>query len=83
MNNRGEKARNFAVQITDMPEAKLIAPELPLHVEASEQASVSFFVVAPQGAVRGSRRIHLRVGDASSSDISTYTLLGPEGDAGP
>ncbi|HVY28941.1 MAG TPA: cytochrome c oxidase accessory protein CcoG [Polyangiaceae bacterium] len=81
--NRGEKARDFSVQITDMPEARLIAPELPLHVAPSEQASVSFFVVAPQGAVHGSRRIHLRVGDASGGDLTTYTLLGPEGDAGP
>lgn len=81
VNNRGEKPRNFSIEITDMPEAKLVAPELPLHVEPAEQASVSFFVVAPQSAVHGSRRIHLRVGDGSGSDISNYTLLGPEGDA--
>jgi hypothetical protein len=40
-------------------------------------------VVAPQGAVHGSRRIHLRVGDANGGELTTYTLLGPEGDAGP
>lgn len=78
--NRGESARDFAVTIENIPEARLIAPELPLHVLPSEQGSASFFVVLPKTALRGTRGITLRVGDARDSELVRYTLLGPEGD---
>jgi cytochrome c oxidase accessory protein FixG len=81
--NRGEKPRRFGVTLLGMPEAKLVAAELPLRVEASEQAAVSFFVVAPRSALQGSRRVQLRVGDAMGSELVSYTLLGPQGDAAP
>jgi cytochrome c oxidase accessory protein FixG len=80
--NRGTKSRNFEVVLLGMPEAKLIAPELPLRVEASGQAAVSFFIVAPRAALRGSRHVQLRVGDAGATELVNYTLLGPEGDSG-
>lgn len=77
VSNRGEKPRTFTVKISDMPEAKLVAPELPLLVGPSEQGAASFFVVAPRSAVRGSRHVHLQVGDANGSELVSYTLLGP------
>ncbi len=80
--NRSEKSRSFGVALLGMPEAKLVAAELPLRVAPSEQGAVSFFIVAPRSAVHGSRHILLRVGDASSAEVVNYTLLGPEGDAG-
>jgi cytochrome c oxidase accessory protein FixG len=76
--NRSEKTRNFQVSLVDFPEAKLVAPELPLHLAASEQGSANFFVVAPRAALHGARRVQLRVGDAASTELVTYVLLGPE-----
>ena len=81
--NRSELSRDFNVTLVDLPEARLVAPELPMRVAASEQAAVSFFVVLPLGAIHGSKHIHLRVGDASSAEIVSYTLLGPESNATP
>lgn len=80
--NRGETPREFDVRLLGMPEAKLVAPELPLRLAPSEQGSVSFFVMAPRSALHGSRHVQLRVGDKTSSELVNYTLLGPEGDAG-
>jgi cytochrome c oxidase accessory protein FixG len=81
--NRSEKPRLFAVQLADFPEGKLVAAELPLRVPPSEQATVSFFVMAPKTAIHGRRRIQLRVGSELGSELVAYTLLGPEGDASP
>ena len=81
--NRSEAPRSFAVELTNFPEAKLVAPELPLRVLPSEQGTASFFVVAPKSALHGSRRVQLRIGDKLASELVTYTLLGPEGDASP
>jgi cytochrome c oxidase accessory protein FixG len=81
--NRSEKTRDFSVEILDLPEAKLVAPELPLHIAPGEQASANFFVMAPKNAVRGSHHVKLRVGEPSAAEVVSYTLLGPEGDAGP
>jgi cytochrome c oxidase accessory protein FixG len=81
--NRSEKARSFAVQLQGFPEATLVAAELPLRVLPAEQATVSFFVMAPKTAIHGSRRVQLRIGDELGSELVTYTLLGPEGDASP
>ncbi len=80
--NRAEKPRNFNVTIVGMPEAKLVAAELPLRLAPSEQATASFFVMAPRSALHGSRHVQLRVGDALAAEVVSYTLLGPEGDAG-
>jgi len=80
VHNRSEKARRFDVVVVDLPLAKIVAPELPLSVPPSEQASASFFVVAPGAEVRGSRHVQLRVGDGEVSELISYTLLGPEGD---
>jgi cytochrome c oxidase accessory protein FixG len=81
--NRSDKTRRFAVQVVDLPEASLIAPELPLVVASEAQGSASFFVMAPLSAVRGHRRVRLRVGDDAVAQTVEYTLLGPEGDTLP
>ena len=81
--NRAESARDFNVAIVGMPQAKLVAAELPLRLAPSEQGSVSFFVMAPRSTLHGSRHVQLRVGDAIATELVSYTLLGPEGDAGP
>ena len=54
-----------------------------LVVPASEQAVANVFVVAPRSALRGSRRIQLRVGAGAQAQLVPYTLIGPQGDATP
>lgn len=78
--NRGEGTSSFGVSIVGVPEARLVAPELPLHVAESEQAVASFFVILPRATLHGSRRIELRVGSGQNWQVVPYTLLGPEGD---
>lgn len=77
--NRSDEPRRLSVTVVDFPEAQLVAAELPLAVEASGRAEARFFITAPRAALRGSRRVGLRVGD----EIFTYTLLGPQGDETP
>jgi cytochrome c oxidase accessory protein FixG len=81
--NRSEAPSSFNVTLKGLPEARLVAPELPLTVPASEQAVASFFVILPRAALHGSRRIELRVGSGQSWQVVPYTLLGPEGEAAP
>jgi cytochrome c oxidase accessory protein FixG len=81
--NRGEADGTFQVELVGMPEAKIVAPELPLVIPASEQAVASFFVVAPRSALQGSRRVQLRVSSGKGAQVVSYTLLGPERDAAP
>jgi cytochrome c oxidase accessory protein FixG len=81
--NRSEAEGTFNVELLGMPEAKIVAPELPLIIPAAEQAAASFFVVAPRSALQGSRRVQLRVGSGKSAQVVSYTLLGPERDAAP
>jgi cytochrome c oxidase accessory protein FixG len=81
--NRSEKSASFGLELLGMPEAHVVAAELPLVVPASEQAVANVFVVAPRSALRGSRRIQLRIGTGAQAQLVPYTLLGPEGDASP
>jgi cytochrome c oxidase accessory protein FixG len=81
--NRSEAPSSFSVAVSGMPEARLVAPELPLTVPASEQAVANFFVIVPRASLHGSRRVELRVGSGQSWQVVPYTLLGPEGDAKP
>jgi polyferredoxin len=81
--NRSDAEQTFRVELLGVPGGKLVAPELPLVVPAGELRSASFFVVAPAREVRGQRRIQLRVSERSEQSLVSYTLLGPEGDAGP
>ncbi len=81
--NRSNETNDFQVTVVGLPQARLVAPELPLKVPASEQAAASFFVIVPRAELHGSRRIELRVGSGQNWQLIPYTLLGPEGDAGP
>jgi cytochrome c oxidase accessory protein FixG len=81
--NRSEKTASFRIELVDMPGARVVAAELPLTVPASEQAEANVFVVAPRTALRGSRRIQLRVSEGTHAQLVPYTLLGPQGDATP
>ncbi len=78
--NRSDQRRSFAVQLVDFPQAAVVAPELPLSVEPSARAEVSFFVIAPRALLRGSRRVQLSVSDGQVRELVGYTLLGPQGD---
>lgn len=79
--NRTEQRRSFDVRVLDLPQAKIVAPELPLSVAPAGSAEVSFFVVAPPATVHGSLRVRLSVSDGHDTQIVNYTLLGPQGDA--
>jgi cytochrome c oxidase accessory protein FixG len=81
--NRSEAPSSFGVEVSGMPQARLVAPELPLTVPASEQAVANFFVIVPRAALHGSQRVELRVGSGQSWQVVSYTLLGPEGDTKP
>lgn len=81
--NRSDAEQTFLVELVGVPGGKLVAPELPLVVPAGELRDASFFVVAPASEVRGQRRIQLRISDRNEQSLVPYTLLGPEGDAGP
>jgi cytochrome c oxidase accessory protein FixG len=81
--NRSEAPSTFSVSVNGIPEARLVAPELPLTVPASEQAVANFFVIVPRAALHGSRRVELRVGSGETWQVVSYTLLGPEGETKP
>lgn len=81
--NRSPAAEKFDVQVLDLPAARVVAPELPLSVAASEQGAANFFIVVPRAELRGSRKIRLRVSDGRSSEVVPYTLLGPQTEAAP
>jgi cytochrome c oxidase accessory protein FixG len=81
--NRSEAPASFPLELVGMPEARVVSAELPLVVPASEHAVANVFVVAPRSALRGSRRIQLRVGSGEQAQLVPYTLLGPQGDAAP
>jgi cytochrome c oxidase accessory protein FixG len=81
--NRSEKSASFGLELVGMPEARVVAAELPLVVPPSEQAVANVFVVAPRSSLRGSRRIQLRIGEGAQAQLVPYTLLGPQGEATP
>jgi len=78
--NRTNASRVYRVELADVPGARLIAPELPLRVEASAHRTTGFFAVIPRSAIpRGERLVHLRVSDdANYREELPYKLLGPE-----
>lgn len=77
--NRGATARRFRVTITDGPEATLVAPTLPLAVEAGKSGLAGLFVVLPPSAfTNGVRAVTFRVDDGEGfTDEVTYRLAGP------
>jgi cytochrome c oxidase accessory protein FixG len=83
VHNRSDEPRAYQVEILGAPEAKVVAPELPLALPAGEQGAASFFVVMPGSSLRGQRRVQVRVNDGHESRVVPYTLLGPEGATTP
>lgn len=82
--NRSERRESFDLRILDMPEAKLIAPELPLVVPPGELAVANLFIVAPSASIRGRRMVQLQIQSVGQpAQVVSYTLLGPNGDAIP
>jgi cytochrome c oxidase accessory protein FixG len=83
VHNRTDGGRLYRVEVLGAPEARLIAPELPLALPAGEQGSASFFVVLPRASVRGQKRIQVRVSDGTDYQVVPFALLGPEGETQP
>ncbi len=79
--NRSDVEQAFRVELVGLPEARLVAPELPLLVPAGEQRATSFFVVLPHSSVRGQKRVQLRIAGGAEAQLVPYTLLGPVGDS--
>jgi cytochrome c oxidase accessory protein FixG len=82
--NRSETRESFELEVLGMPEAKLIAPELPLVVPPGELAVANLFIVAPSTSIRGRRLVQLQVKSVKQPpQVVSYTLLGPTGDFTP
>jgi cytochrome c oxidase accessory protein FixG len=77
--NRSSSPRDYRVEVVGLKEARLIAPEVPLHVLGRGQRTTSVFVVAPLGLFeRGQHAIRFRVSDGLGfSEEYPYKLLGP------
>ncbi len=82
--NRSDRRESFSLRVLGMPEAQLIAPELPLVVAPGELAVANLFIVAPSASIGGRRTVQLQVQSLNQpTQIVTYTLLGPNGDPPP
>jgi cytochrome c oxidase accessory protein FixG len=79
--NLGDTAAEYRIELLDAPGARLIAPENPLPVGPREQRSTSVFVmIAPSElAPNGQRPVQFRVSDGRGFEKTLkYRLLGPE-----
>jgi cytochrome c oxidase accessory protein FixG len=79
--NRSGIAQSYHIELSDLSDATLIAPEDPLLIAAGEQRTTSVFVLLPNGDFsRGARSVHFRVTDTHGYRAEIpYRLLGPEG----
>lgn len=77
--NRANDRHVYNVAVTGLTGGAIIAPELPLTVEAGGQRTTSVFVVAPFAAFKGGRlAVSLRVSDgADFTREYPFVLLGP------
>jgi cytochrome c oxidase accessory protein FixG len=78
--NRTDSVQAYTVSLLGADDARLVAPENPLHVGAGEQETESMFVLADKRTfIHGSRGIKVRVTDgARFTREIPYRLLGPE-----
>jgi cytochrome c oxidase accessory protein FixG len=77
--NHGESAVPYAIELLDAPAARLIAPENPLLVPNRSQRSTSVFVVLPRDAFpSGVRAVRFKVSGGGFSVEVPYKLLGPD-----
>ncbi|MCC6157516.1 MAG: cytochrome c oxidase accessory protein CcoG [Deltaproteobacteria bacterium] len=79
--NRASIDREYRIELADLPEATMIAPQNPLPVPAGKTVETSVFVTAPRSAfTSGERAVKFRIGDGDRySQESEYRLLGPQG----
>jgi cytochrome c oxidase accessory protein FixG len=78
--NRSSTDGSYAISLTGIDGARMIAPENPLHVGAGSRAETTLFVLAPRSAFDGGvREVSFRVvdGGGKSTDVG-YRLLGPK-----
>lgn len=78
--NRGDDARRYRIELLGAPGARLVAPENPLAVNAHERRTTTLFVLAaPHELPAGKRAIRLRVSDGQGFTRELpYVLLGPD-----
>jgi len=78
--NRSGAFARYHVELSDLPDGKLIAPEDPLSIAPGEQRTTSVFVMAPRPAFsRGHRAVRFRITDERGyREDFPYQLLGPE-----
>jgi cytochrome c oxidase accessory protein FixG len=77
--NRSDRPQRYGVALVDVPEATVVAPELPLPVEPGRSKTTTLFVTLPRSALpAGERRVAFRVTDGDALDTTReYVLLGP------
>jgi cytochrome c oxidase accessory protein FixG len=82
--NRSEDDQSYRIELVDLPQATVIAPENPLPVEAGASVTTTVFVHAPPDAFEGGRiEVDVRVRDGDEYDeVLPYRLLGPYGEGG-
>jgi cytochrome c oxidase accessory protein FixG len=77
--NRSNVSHKYTVTVTGLAGGTVIAPELPIRIEAGAQRTTSLFVLAPFAVFKGGRHpVSLRLSDGSdfTSDVP-FVLLGP------
>ncbi|MEO7458090.1 MAG: cytochrome c oxidase accessory protein CcoG [Gemmatimonadaceae bacterium] len=77
--NRSLRNHAYAISVTGVDSAQVVAPESPLAVIAGEQRTTSVFVLLPAVAFTAGRRdvmVHITDGDDFTADIP-FNLLGP------
>ncbi len=77
--NRGAVGRAYRIELVGAGGARIVAPENPLRVAATELRTTSLFVVAPRSLFqRGERAVELRLSDgAAFAGTYPYVLVGP------
>lgn len=78
--NRGNVARKYALEVVASPPVQLIAPENPVEVAPGAQRTTTVFTVSPRTAfVGGTRPIEVRISDGDGFSLNVpYRLVGPE-----
>jgi len=78
--NRTDRPHAYAVALPDVPEATLVAPELPLSVGPGDSRTTTVFVTVPRTSfTAGEREISFHVTDGDQLDtLRRYVLLGPQ-----
>ncbi|MCA9599595.1 MAG: cytochrome c oxidase accessory protein CcoG [Myxococcales bacterium] len=77
--NRGSQDREYHIALEDGGDAKLIAPENPLHVAKGTHETTTVFVLSPKSSFQGGKRM-VKFAVRDDGDFKTevqYKLLGP------